>query len=298
MQKIIPCLWFDNQSEKAAKFYSSIFNNSKIGDIAFYDEASAKASGMPVGSILTVEFQLNGFEFVALNGGSAFKPTPAISFFANCTTEEEVNVIWNKLSAGGTVLMPLDKYTFSNSYGWIQDKYGISWQLNLCKSCVKFVPSLLFVGNNVGRAEEAIKFYTSIFKDSHIGDISRYGSGQTPDKEGNINYAEFNLFGQIFAIMESALDHQFNFTEAISLIVNLHSQEEIDYYWEKLSAVPEAEQCGWIKDKYGVSWQIVPVQLNEMLKDSDKNRAERVMVAMLEMKKLNIADLEKAYNQS
>jgi predicted 3-demethylubiquinone-9 3-methyltransferase (glyoxalase superfamily) len=298
MQRIIPHLWFDNQAEEAAKFYTSIFNNSKIGDIAFNDEANAKVSGIPVGSVLTVEFQLNGFEFVALNGGPVFKPTPAISFFANCKTEEEVNAIWDKLSPGGNALMPLDKYPFSDRYGWIQDKYGISWQLNLCEACEKFIPSLLFVGKNTGRAEEAIKFYISIFKDSNIGDISRYGAGQAPDKEDNINYAEFTLLGQKFAIMESALDHKYNFNEAISLLVNLRTQEEIDYYWEKLSAVPEAEQCGWIKDKYGVSWQIVPVQLNEMLKDPDKDRAERVMAAMLKMKKLNIADLEKAYNQS
>lgn len=129
MQKIIPHLWFNNQAEEAAKFYTSIFNNSKIGDVAFYDEASIKASGMPEGSILTAEFQLNGFEFVALNGGPIFKPTPAISFFANCITEEEVNAIWNKLSPGGNVLMPLDKYSFREKYGWIQDKYGVSWQI-------------------------------------------------------------------------------------------------------------------------------------------------------------------------
>ena len=119
MQKITPFLWFDNQAEEAAKFYTSIFKNSKIGKIARYDEAGEKASGRPKGSVMTVEFQLEGQEFVALNGGPHFKFTEAISFVVNCETQEEVDYYWEKLSAGGKEVQ----------CGWLKDKYGLSWQI-------------------------------------------------------------------------------------------------------------------------------------------------------------------------
>lgn len=159
----------------------------------------------------------------------------------------------------------------------------------------KVIPSLMYVGANSGRAEEAINFYSSVFEDSKIGDISRYGPGMEPNGERDINYASFTLAGQEFAAMDSALDHQFNFTEGVSLLVNLSSQEEIDYLFDKLSVVPEAEICGWLKDKFGVSWQIVPEILNKYLRDPDPEKAERVMEAFLKMKKINIAELEAAY---
>jgi len=296
MQKIIPHLWFDNEAEEAADYYVSIFNNSKKLVVEYYDQASAAVSGQPAGSILGVEYEIEGFRFYNINGGSYFKVNPAISFFVNCRSEEEVEQLWNKLSAGGRVLMPLDKYPFNDQYGWTEDKYGVSWQLMVCSDCEqKIIPSLMYVGENSGRAEEAIKFYTSVFEDSKIGNISRYGAGMEPNKEEDINYAAFTLAGQEFAAMDSALDHQFNFSEGVSLLVNLSSQEEIDYFWDKLSAVPEVEQCGWLKDKFGVSWQIVPEILNEYLRDPDSEKAGRVMKVFLDMKKINIAELEAAY---
>lgn len=156
MQKISPFLWFDDKAEEAANFYVSVFPNSKIGSVARYDEAGAKASGRPVGSAMTVAFTLNGQDFAALNGGPIFK-----------------------------------------------------------------------------------------------------------------------------------------FTEAVSFVVNCESQEEVDAIWNKLSAVPESEQCGWLKDKYGLSWQIVPKQLGELM---SKDKSGRVMQAMLQMKKLDVAGLQKAYD--
>jgi len=119
MQKITPFLWFDNQAEEAAKFYTSIFKNSRIGKIARYDEAGEKVSGRPKGSVMTVEFQIEGEEFVALNGGPHFKFTEAISFVVNCKTQAEVDKFWKKLSAGGEELQ----------CGWLKDKYGLSWQI-------------------------------------------------------------------------------------------------------------------------------------------------------------------------
>ncbi len=119
MQKITPFLWFDDKAEEAVKFYTSIFENSKIGKIARYDEAGEKASGRPRGSVMTVEFQLEGQQFVALNGGPQFKFTEAISFVVNCETQEEVDYYWEKLSAGGKEVQ----------CGWLKDKYGLSWQI-------------------------------------------------------------------------------------------------------------------------------------------------------------------------
>ena len=119
MEKITPCLWFDDQAEEAAKFYTSIFKNSNIGKIARYDKAGEKAAGRPAGSVMTIEFHLEGQEFVALNGGPHFKFTEAISFVVNCKTQAEVDKFWKKLSAGGQEVQ----------CGWLKDKYGLSWQI-------------------------------------------------------------------------------------------------------------------------------------------------------------------------
>jgi predicted 3-demethylubiquinone-9 3-methyltransferase (glyoxalase superfamily) len=117
-----------------------------------------------------------------------------------------------------------------------------------------------------------------------------------PDREGTIMFTDFKLEGIWLAAMDSARQHDFTFSEAVSLIVNCKDQEEIDYYWEKLSADPKSEQCGWLKDKYGVSWQIVPEDLEEKLRDSDPEKVKRVTQAFLPMKKLIIKDLEEAYD--
>jgi predicted 3-demethylubiquinone-9 3-methyltransferase (glyoxalase superfamily) len=121
MQKLTPFLWFDNQAEDAAKFYTSVFKNSKIGKILRYDEASAKAAGRPVGSVLTIEFEIEGQKFTALNGGPQFKFNESVSFVVNCKTQEEVDYFWEKLTAGGGQ---------ESECGWLKDKFGLSWQVN------------------------------------------------------------------------------------------------------------------------------------------------------------------------
>jgi predicted 3-demethylubiquinone-9 3-methyltransferase (glyoxalase superfamily) len=119
MQKITPFLWFDNQAEQAVKFYTTVFKNSKVLKICRYNEAGQKASGQPKGSVMTIEFQLNGQKFVALNGGPHFKFTEAISFVVNCQTQAEMDEFWKRLSAGGK----------TGQCGWLKDKYGVSWQV-------------------------------------------------------------------------------------------------------------------------------------------------------------------------
>jgi len=175
MQKIIPFLWFDGKAEEAVNFYTKIFKASKILKISRYGKSTAEVSGKPEGSIMSISFKLEGQEFSALNGGSEFSFTPAISFFVNCKTERELDKLWENLSERGKVLMKLGKYPFSEKYGWLNDKYGVSWQLILGEGKQKITPSLMFVGDQFGNAEEAIEFYTSRFKDARIIDINYYG---------------------------------------------------------------------------------------------------------------------------
>lgn len=296
MKKINPFLWFDHQAEEAVNFYQSIFKNSMVLNVSRYGEEGAKVSGMDEGAVMTIMFTLEGQEFIALNGGPHFKFTPAISFFVNCDTREEVDELWQKLSEGGNVLMGLDQYPFSERFGWVADRYGISWQLNWGSRKQKITPFFMYVGDQKGKAEEAIHMYTSIFKHSGIEEIERYGEGDA-EPEGTIKRAIFALNGQEFMAIDSSWDHLFTFTPAISFFVNCESQDEVDECWDKLSAGGEEGECGWLKDQYGVSWQIVPTELNRLLNDADPIKARNVMKAMLQMKKIDIDHLKKAYEQ-
>jgi predicted 3-demethylubiquinone-9 3-methyltransferase (glyoxalase superfamily) len=245
-----------------------------------------------------VTLVLFGQEFTLISAGPLFKFNPSVSFLVICDTKDEVESLWQGLSAGGTALMELDEYPFSEKYGWTMDKYGVSWQVMFKdhrEVKQRITPTIMFVGDVAGKAEEAINFYASVFHNAKVGDIDRYGPGEEPDKEGTVRHAAFTLEGQEYAAMDSALEHNFSFNEAISLIVHCQTQEEIDHFWAALSADPQAEQCGWLKDRYGFSWQIVPDVLDEMLKDQDQERVARVTEAFLVMKKLDIAKLEEAF---
>jgi predicted 3-demethylubiquinone-9 3-methyltransferase (glyoxalase superfamily) len=297
MQKITPYLWFDRQAEEAMSFYTSVFNNSKINSIQRYPEGPLEGpmQGME-GRVLNGTFELMGQQFFALDGGPIFKFTPAISFFVNGETEAEVDALWRELSNAGLVLMEFQRYSFSEKFGWLKDKYGVSWQINLGPREQKISPFLLFVGEQHGKAEEAINFYTSVFSNSSIENIQRYGAGEDEEEiPGTIEHAIFRLHGQEFMAMDSHRDHPFDFNEAISFYVECNSQAEVDFFWNKLSAEPASEQCGWLKDKYGVSWQIIPEALPRLMNDPDPKKSKRVMDVMLQMKKINVDALEKAY---
>jgi predicted 3-demethylubiquinone-9 3-methyltransferase (glyoxalase superfamily) len=291
MQKITYHLWFDKEAKEAAEFYTSIFKTSKIKNISTFHNT-------PSGSADLVTIELLGQEFTLISAGPFFKFNPSISLLVACKTKSEIDDLWSSLSTDGVVLMVFGEYPFGEKYGWVQDKYGVSWQLIYnSKGEIKqrIIPTLMFVGNNTGKALEAINFYTSVFHKTKVGDILRYSQGEEPDKEGTIKHASFKLEGQEFAAMDSAREHNFTFNEAISFIVHCKNQKDIDYYWEKLSADSSAEQCGWLKDRCGVSWQIVPEIMNEMMSSKDKEKIARVTEAFLKMKKFDIAKLEKAY---
>jgi predicted 3-demethylubiquinone-9 3-methyltransferase (glyoxalase superfamily) len=298
-QKIIPNLWFDRQAEEAAALYTSLFRNSRVGKPIRASKAGFDIHGLPEGTVMTLEFEIEGQKFAAINGGPLFKFTPAVSFLVACRTKEEVDPLWDKLSAGGSVLMELGAYPFSERYGWAQDRYGLSWQvMAMADRAVrqKITPTLMFVGEQCGKTEAAIHLYTSVFHNAGIGDILRYGKGEQPDKEGTIKHAAFTLEGQDFAAMDSAYKHEFTFNEAVSFMKACATQKEIDYYWGKLTEDGGQESmCGWLKDPFGVSWQIAPAVLGEMLRDPDPKKVERVTNAFLKMRKLDIGELEKAF---
>jgi predicted 3-demethylubiquinone-9 3-methyltransferase (glyoxalase superfamily) len=295
---IIPHLWFDKEAKEAAEYYCTVFPDSSVSNVT-------TLSNTPSGDSHLVSFRIWGHPFMAISAGPHFKINPSISFTVNFNPSREpharemIDEVWGKLSDGGIALMPLDKYPFSERFGWIQDKYGVSWQLILTNPNGEprpaIVTSMLFVGDNCGRAEEAREFYLSVFRNSKPGAMFRYGPGQEPDKEGNIMFSDFMLENSWFTAMDSAHDHRFAFNEAISFMVNCVTQEDIDYYWDKLSAVPQAEQCGWLKDKFGVSWQIVPNALGELMGKGTPEQRNRVTQAFLKMKKFNISELQKAF---
>jgi predicted 3-demethylubiquinone-9 3-methyltransferase (glyoxalase superfamily) len=291
MQKITPHLWFDKEAKEAAEFYTSLLPDSKVTNITTLHDT-------PSGDCDVVSFVLADQPFMAISAGPLFKFNPSVSFHIKFKTKDEVDAIWEKLSAGGKVLMPLDAYPFSERYGWIEDKYGLSWQVIYAGNNEiqqKITPVLMFVGTVCGKTEEAVTFYTSVFHNAKTFFLTRYSKGEEPDKEGTVKYVAFTLEGMEFGAMDSAGEHNFAFNEAISLIVPCETQEEIDYYWEKLSADPKAEQCGWLKDKFGLSWQIWPTAIGEMMKNGTREQIDRITQAFLPMKKFDIATLQKAY---
>lgn len=300
IEKITPFLWFDNQAEEAAAFYTSIFRNSRIDTITRFGEAASKASQQPEGSVMSVGFQIEGQKFGAVNGGPVFKITPAISFFINCESLTDINSLWNKLSENGTILMELGKYPFSERFGWLKDWFGVTWQLSLNRASQKITPFLMFSGSQYGNAEEAIRFYISIFRNSGIINTEHYKEGDPGGKPGTIKLSKFFLNNQIFMAIDAEGEHNFTFTPALSFVVNCETQEELDYFWNRLcdGGDERVQQCGWLEDKYGVSWQIVPSVWEEMLRNADPEKSDRLMQSILKMKKIDLLTLKKVFEQS
>lgn len=273
MQRIVPNIWFDHTAEEAAEFYASVFPDGRIVDTQRYPseglpDFQADLARQP----LTVEFELAGYRMIGINAGSEFTPNPSVSFFVNFDpsldpdAERQLDDLWAKLAEGGTALMPLQSYDFSPHYGWVQDRYGVSWQLMLTGSATEprpfIVPCLMFGQRIKGRAKEAIGFYTWLFSGS-IGTVALQPD-TVPPSAGEVMYADFQLADQWFAAMDAA-GQTFTFTPGVSLLVWCDGQAELDRYWDELSAVPEAEQCGWCTDKFGLSWQLLPETMGELM---------------------------------
>lgn len=299
-QRIVPHLWFDDRAEEAADLYASLFPGGRILGASRYGDAGQEIHGRPPGSVMNVDVELAGYRMLALDGGPHVRFTPAISFFVTVETEAEVDRLWNALSEGGTALMPLDAYDWSPRYGWIQDRFGLTWQISLGDPGAiggTIVPALMFVTDRP-IAETAMRRYTGIFEDAAIGDVHRYPPGTPGGVDGGVMHGRFRLAGQPFTAMDASSEmHGFGFNEAISLLVDCDAQEEIDRYWDALSEGGDrrAQRCGWLKDAYGLSWQVNPRELGEMLSDPDRERVARVTEAFMKMTKLDLPTLREAY---
>jgi len=271
---IYPCFWFDGQAKEAAEFYCSVFSNSKI------------TTSTP----MVVQFELGGKKCMGLNGGPMFKINPSISLFVLCESINETNRVWDKLIIGGKALMPIEKYPWSERYGWLQDRFGLTWQISVVYKegdKQKITPSMLFTGHQFGKAEEAINFYRTLFNNSPVDVMIHYPDGDV--NAGKVMYAEFKLNQYDIIAMDGPGVHDYTFNEAVSFVVECETQIEIDYFWNKLTEGGQESMCGWLKDKFGVSWQIVPKVIGSLMADPAKGPG--VMQAILKMKKLDIETL-------
>lgn len=276
-EQIKPCLWYDKQGKEAAEFYCALFKDSAITSA---DE-------------IVVEFRLGEQRFMALNGGPMFKFTPAISQFVTLESDEEIDAVWEKLLEGGSVMMPLDKYDWSERYGWLNDRFGLSWQIFKGKYeevNSRITPCFLFTDNRFGMADEAVKFYTSVFPNSSVDGVAYYPDGD-PSTAGKVMHAQFILDGKVFMAMDGPGEHNFTFNEAFSFVVTCNDQKEIDYYWEKFSEGGREDMCGWVQDKFGISWQIVPAVLKDLM--NDPATRQKTVDAFMKMKKFDIDGLMK-----
>lgn len=297
-QKIVPNIWVDRAAEAAGDFYASVFRSATSAVTLRYPEDTPDWQREFVGEPQTVEVTIDGFKLTLINAGDEFRPTPSISFILNFdplffgrdeqATRARLDEVWAALIDGGRVLMDLDEYPFSPRYGWVADRYGVNWQLMLTDPDGDprpfVIPQLMFCGPVQNRAREAATRYASLIDDSAVGFIAEYPEQTGPAKAGSVMFGEFQLAGQWMSMMDSGVDQPFTFTPGVSFEVRCADQAEIDRLWDALSAVPEAEQCGWLTDSYGVSWQIVPDDVDELF--SRPGAYSR----MLDMKKLVIAD--------
>jgi len=298
MLVIKPHIWFDqDKAHEAAKFYTSILPDSSVDFVSHFP--------MPGGECEIVEFTFGGQPFLGISAGEGLKIDPAISFMINfdpsrdADAAKHIDEVWAKLSEGGNVLMPIDRYPFSERYGWLADKYGVNWQLILTKPEGEerpvIVPNLLFTGDIAGKAAEAIDFYSSIFKDGKRGNLAPRPEDMGPDKAGTLMYGDFYIDRTWISAMDSAHDHGFAFNDAVSLLIPCETQEEIDQLWAALTEGGQSGQCGWLKDKFGVSWQVASTVMFDALKNGNAEQIARVTETFMTMQKVNVAVLQQAY---
>jgi len=284
---IVPHLWFDTQAVEAANFYADVFPDSRV-------TGTCTLRDTPGGDCELVSFTVWGEKFEAISGGPHFSINPSISFIVNfdplmfgacdsakTAATETLETVWAKLIEGGQIMMPLDTYPFCEKYGWVQDKYGVSWPLMLTRPegdpRPGIVPAMMFTGPNFRKAEAARTFYLEVFRHSKAGGLRHFGPGMEPNEEGTVMFSDLALDGTWIAMMDSPNIHDFNFNEAVSFMVYCQDQAEVDHYWQALNATPDGGQCGWLKDQYGVSWQIVPAVMHEMLYTGSQAQVDRMM---------------------
>lgn len=282
------CLWFDGQALPAAEFYKKVFKNVEIEQLTSYAKAGQDIHQQEEGTLMTVAFSIGKQKFLGLNGGPVFKFTPSFSNFVFCSSVAEAERIWSELSVNGKVRMELAEYPWSKKYGWTTDRFGVEWQIMYSEGRDEVLPAFLFVDRLFGQGQRAIDFYVKHFTQSSVDHIS------TNDKNNSILFSQFTLGEQKFVLMEGEGAHGHSFNEAYSIIIECDTQDEIDLHWEGLSKGGMQSDCGWLKDSFGISWQIVPKQMSQWLKSATSLQFESFMFSMLQMKKLDIAKLRQS----
>jgi len=290
---ITPCLWFAEGVEAAAAWYAGLFPGSAIVARGHYPDAIDNPAGRPRGGVMTIELELAGQRFTLLEGGPAFRPGPSISFFVMVEDHAEVDRLADALLEGGKAMMPLDAYPWSPRYAWIEDRHGVSWQVMAKEGPTAIIPCLMFSGAQHGHAEEALRRYTSIFPGSEIVALERYAAGE--GHEGMIKHGRCHLGGQPVVAMDGHTAHDLSFTEGVSLQVTCEDQAEVDRFWAALSEGGKPGPCGWLHDRFGVSWQIVPADIRTWMSSPDAAARDRAFAAMMKMSRPDIAALEAAF---
>lgn len=263
-QLITPAISCDGTADEAARFYADVFREGSVVE---------QVPG------LAATVSIHGFRLSLINGGDQYAPNPSISCILNFDpllfgSEEQARTyldeLYERLSAGG-VLMELGEYPFSQRYAWVRDRFGMTWQLMLTDPAGEprpfILPSFMFGGTNHANAEEATETWIALFDDSRRGVLYRYEEGG-PMAAGTVMFTDFTLRGTWMSARDSGASHDLTFTPGVSMIVSCRDQEEIDRYWTRLSAVPEAGRCGWCVDRWGVSWQVVPHNIAELMADA------------------------------
>lgn len=293
--QVVPCLWLSDQAEEAAAHYLRAFGEGRVVATSRYPETLDNPAGRPRGSVLTVELELAGRRMTLLNGGPRFRPNPSISFFAHLDSPAAADRLHGVLVEGGAELMPLDAYPWSERYAWVMDRFGVSWQVISGRrppGGSSIVPCLMFAGAQHRRAEEAMGFYAAIFPSSRIAQVERYAAGEGP--EGTVKHGRFLLAGQDLVAMDAHGEHPFGFDEGVSLQVICDDQATVDRYWEALGAGGRHGPCGWLQDRFGLSWQVVPGDLSAWMTSPDAAARDRAFAAVMEMGRLDVAALRRA----
>ncbi|MBK9034873.1 MAG: VOC family protein [Myxococcales bacterium] len=293
---LVPCVWLDDQAEAAAALYTELFPGGRTTAVARYPEATDNPSGRPRGSVLTIEVELAGQRCTLLNGGPMFTLNPSLSLFVQLDDSTAARRLFGRLAEGGEVRMPLDQYPWSPCYGWVQDRFGVSWQVITGRRAPAgdtIVPCLMFAGAQHGRAEEALRRYAAIFPDGRVDSLEPYGPDEGP--AGTLKHGRCTLAGHELVAMDSHLAHDVAFNEALSLQVMCADQAEVDRCWDALVDGGTPGPCGWLKDRFGVSWQVVPSAIAAWMAGPDTAARDRAFAAMLTMGKLDVAALERAF---
>jgi len=291
MQKITPFLWFEKDMKAVTDFYLSVFPGSTTS-------YAGSLSDTPSGHVDMATLSLYGKDLSLMTAGPYLPFNPTVSFTVSCESEDEVRALHEKLSVGGKDLMPLQAYPFAKMYAWVSDKYGVSWQLMFREGAPvaqKLTPGFMFVGSVWGRAEEALEFYTKVFKNASVIYRMPNDGTEPPEAAHTVKYASIVLEGEPFSLMDGSKEAPFSFEQAISFMVSCETQDEVDYYWAALTEGGKEVQCGWLADRFGMPWQIVPTAFTRMMSTGTKEQIMRVTAAFMKMKKFDIATLERAF---